>query len=1356
MPKSSIHVFAVVEELDKEYPVYPLQSTAMFDVFHHQLAAADVLPVLSQQFLSPLAALVLDFHTPLQTSIGILEQLRMIIPQASPIIFVVGDNDAEVAVAAMRAGAIDYGVRKRTSPQKLLDILHSGIDATKDATNLNHRNLTDGKDARLDKADELAPMEQMSSEPIGEESHDSTISTALQTISQLQQSKKQLQRSQKFIAEIAEAVPGMLYVFDLVEQCNTYINKQMGSWLGYTNEQVQAMGGKVLPLLMHPEDFARVPAHLAQFQSAPDGEILEFEYRMRHADNTWRWLHTCEVVFQRDENQTPQQILGITQDVTARKNTEALAHESDARFRLLAETIQDVFWIMDLPDPKIVYVSPAYEEVWGRSPEFIYQNHTAWLDTVHPDDRDNVLAGLSNTPQKDVAIEKEYRIVRPDGEVRWIRDRGFAVTDEQGHVFRMLGVAQDVTKRKQAEAALAENEARLRGFVESNVIGILYGDIYGNIFHANDELLRIVGYSRQELKAGQLHWIEMTPPEYLPLDEQKISEAQAEGACIPYEKEYIRKDGRRVPVLIGYSLLGEHREESVVFILDLSTRKRAERALRRSEDRLKMATESAQIGTWDWNLEKNVLSWNGRCKEMFGLSPDAKITIETFFEALHPDEQDRVRHIVGESLIAASGGQYDIEYRVIGIEDGVERWILAKGQAYFAQNGVPRRFVGTVMDVTDRKRAEATLRENQERLQMAIEGAEAGLWDWHIDTHEHYSSSEWLRMLEYGPNELPAKYSSWENLIHPDDKPMVMEKLYSHLQDSSIPYRFDYRLLTKSGKWKWIANFGKVVVRDDEGKPVRMSGIHQDISDRKRAEQQLRLSEDRYRTLANAVSQLMWVNAADGKVEFFNQQWKNYTGVKNLELDIRLWTDIVHPDDFEKVQAIRIEAMRNKSPYEVEVRFKRHDQVYRWHLSRTVPLINEAGELVNWFGTATDIDDRKAAEAEREQLLKQEQAARAAAERANRIKDEFLAILSHELRSPLNPILGWTQLLKIGGLNAEKTATALETIERNVKLQTQLVDDLLDVARILRGKLKLHNAPVDLAKTVAAAIETVNTAATAKTITLNTDLEMSAQAWGDAARIQQIVWNLLSNAIKFTPIGGEVTVRLQQTPGNEGRIIVADTGKGIHPNFLPHIFESFRQEDVSITRQHGGLGLGLAIVRHLVEAHGGEIAADSAGEGQGATFTVTLPLMSRRSNMVDDSTSALENLELNEVRVLTVDDNADSREVLSTLLEQYGAQVVAVKSGREALACLASFKPDVLISDLSMPDMDGYVLLRQIRALSSQQNKPVPAIALTACARQEDENSARANGFQKHIAKPVNVDTLIQAVSEIVKSNRQQ
>lgn len=404
-----------------------------------------------------------------------------------------------------------------------------------------------------------------------------------------------------------------------------------------------------------------------------------------------------------------------------------------------------------------------------------------------------------------------------------------------------------------------------------------------------------------------------------------------------------------------------------------------------------------------------------------------------------------------------------------------------------------------------------------------------------------------------------------------------------------------------------------------------------------------------------------------------------------------------------------------------------------------------------------EIAVRQWAEEERARLLVREQELRRQAEDANRMKDEFLATLSHELRTPLNAMLGWAQVLRLGKLDGPAAARALETIERNARAQAQLIADLLDVSRIITGKLRLDVQPVELRRIIEAALDGVRPGADAKGIVLDVSLDpLTSPVIGDADRLQQVVWNLLSNAIKFTSAGGSVQVRLQQR-GDSAEVRVADTGLGIRPDFLPYVFDRFRQAESTITRSHGGLGLGLSIVRHLVELHGGGVSVDSEGEGKGAAFTVRLPVR----QVVSDEAAALDETQtslmrvwdsqglLAGVRVLVVEDEDDTRELLVTALEQCGAEVVSAATAAAALEHLDRRPPDVLVSDLAMPDEDGYSLIRKIRARESERGGTVPAAALTAYARTEDRVRALASGFQRHLPKPIDPSDLIAAVATL-------
>ena len=402
------------------------------------------------------------------------------------------------------------------------------------------------------------------------------------------------------------------------------------------------------------------------------------------------------------------------------------------------------------------------------------------------------------------------------------------------------------------------------------------------------------------------------------------------------------------------------------------------------------------------------------------------------------------------------------------------------------------------------------------------------------------------------------------------------------------------------------------------------------------------------------------------------------------------------------------------------------------------------------------INELKRSEEEREKILLREQAARSEAEAANRIKDQFLATLSHELRTPLTAIIGWAGLLRSQDFDGEMRTQALETVERNARTQAQLIDDLLDVSRIVSGKLLLDVKEVELDQVVMNAINVVRPAADAKGIRITYDRERGRNfIKGDAARLQQIVWNLLSNAVKFTPEGRSVQIRLERI-GAQIKLSVSDTGKGIAADFLPHVFDRFQQADSTTTRNYGGLGLGLAIVRHLVELHGGTVSAESAGEGLGATFSTTFPLLALSTEAYGveaaggdsrDCQTLNSRFRLEGLRVLVVDDEPDTRQVISAVISKSGAEVKTCASAPEALETLQRWKPDILMSDIGMPGEDGYSLIRKVRSLSVESGGLTPAAALTAYAREDDRRQALAAGFQMHVAKPIGSMELISTVA---------
>jgi len=559
----------------------------------------------------------------------------------------------------------------------------------------------------------------------------------------------------------------------------------------------------------------------------------------------------------------------------------------------------------------------------------------------------------------------------------------------------------------------------------------------------------------------------------------------------------------------------------------------------------------------------------------------------------------------------------------------------------------------------------------------------------------------------------------------------------------------------------------------EQGQMMGFVALASDITDWKESEKELRESEQRFSTLFNGMDDyvLVYHLTADhkpGQLIEVNEQACQKLGYTREELLKMSVVDIIGSVSIDPEEKVR-QLLEAKHIVVESVHLTKDGRLLPIEVNATLFTLNNRLTVQS---ICRDITERKKAETERDRLLACEREARAQAETANRIKDEFLAVLSHELRTPLNPILGWSKLLRSRKCDPATTERALETIERNAKLQTQLIEDLLDVSRILQGKLSLNVSPVNLVSVVEAAIETVALAAQAKSIEIKTAFDPNVgQVSGDPNRLQQVVWNLLSNAVKFTPQGGQVEVQLSSSseailspdlnsspsalsPQPSALIKVSDTGIGIDPAFLPHVFDYFRQEDSTTTRRFGGLGVGLAIVRHLVELHGGRVWASSLGEGQGATFTVALPLMNLKPQSPKNHSLLNDFPKLEGVRVVVVDDEVDTLELLQFILKQYGAQVKAVASGAEVLEVLASWKPDILVSDIGMPNFDGYMLIQQIRSLSPEQGGAIAAIALTAYAGEADTEKIVNAGFQGHITKPVEVGTLITAIAQLVRGER--
>ena len=533
-----------------------------------------------------------------------------------------------------------------------------------------------------------------------------------------------------------------------------------------------------------------------------------------------------------------------------------------------------------------------------------------------------------------------------------------------------------------------------------------------------------------------------------------------------------------------------------------------------------------------------------------------------------------------------------------------------------------------------------------------------------------------------------------------------------------------------------------------------LASVEQQVADRtdalSRAMAELRVSEQQFRLITDLSPIHLFRAGPDGDAAYLSPGFLSMTGLRREQAMGFGWIDAVHPDDRERLMTSWQEALHSQVIFQAEFRFRVATGEYRWYRARVVPDRDETGNVIAWVGAAVDLHELHLALDERAEALVKAEHARRLAEEASHLKDEFLASASHELRTPLNAIVGWVHVLQSGALSDDdQRRQAVNAIDRNAKIQTRLIEDLLDVSRMIQGRVSLTVAPLDIRGVIESALETIRHAAMAKDIAVNVESPADAlPVIGDEHRLQQVIWNLLANSVKYTPREGAITISLTRERGR-AVVRVTDTGNGIEPSFLPHVFEPFRQ-GASDTTMRSGLGLGLAIVRRLVDLHGGRIIAESDGIGRGSTFTVSLPIA--QGAAAASALTATPEPNFQRLHVLIAEDDADSAAAVTAILKLHGCETRTAPTAAECLRITGEWPTEVLICDVGLPDDDGYGLLRRLRALP--EGERVPAIALTAYARPEDRAKALAAGFRAHLSKPLDPESLLRELSSAAKAAR--
>jgi PAS domain S-box-containing protein len=762
-------------------------------------------------------------------------------------------------------------------------------------------------------------------------------------------------------------------------------------------------------------------------------------------------------------------------------------------------------------------------------------------------------------------------------------------------------------------------------------------------------------------------------------------------------------------------------------IEDVSARKRMETAVEASETRRSIALSAGRMAAWEYDVATGRNAWDGRLAELLGLSPErAGELSDHWLETVDPRDRPRVTAQFAATL--ADGVRFDTEFRVRRF-DGAPVWFASAAGEVRDSAGRLTKLVGIVQDITDRKAADQALRDSEERLQIALEAARAGAFDWNVETGEVHWTEGHYRVVGLSPDAGPPSYALWRRYVHPDDLPRVEAALAESLR-TGAPYRGDYRACGADGVERWIAAYG--LPTRDEGGRVRMIGAVVDITDRKRSERELEAANTRL---------LEATRAADlGIHEYYPQ-----TGRLVWDGRLRAWWGVppgetvtyetfvsrLHPDDRAATQAAVDRSLdpAGSGRYEAEYRVLHPDGTLRW-IRATGTTSFEDGRAVRLIGTVQDVSD--------------ERKLTAALRQADRQKDVFLAVLSHELRNPLAPVRTAARILARPELDAHQLRWVQGVVQRQTEHMACLLDDLLDVARITQGKLDLRRELVSIAGVVDVAVEAARPLLDRKqhrlTVTLPPDTPVVS---GDPLRLAQVLSNLLTNAAKYTDPGGRIGIDVR-TDGDRVTLEVADSGIGIPAAALATLFEMFAQAPDAHERAEGGLGVGLALVKGLVELHGGTIEARSDGEHRGSTFTIHLPRAEpARSADVADVGPAASGIPR---RVLVVDDNRDAADSLAMLLALSGHEVRVAYDATGALAVGPEFRPDVAILDIGLPQMDGYALAGAVRAETWGVHTLLAAV--TGWGQDQDRRRAAEAGFDVHLTKPVDpsrIESLLAA-----------
>ncbi len=1004
---------------------------------------------------------------------------------------------------------------------------------------------------------------------------------------------------------------------------------------------------------------------------------------------------------------------GIAIDVTERLRAERALRDSEERFRAVMVNAPVAIFIKDLAG-RYTLVNPLASEALGRPKGAEgFTDHdllpASVADRIRAVDLEVIASGRVS--------EQEEIVERPGfyGEFLSVK---FPMRDGEGRIVGVCGVAVDVTERKRAQRALRESDQRLRLATQTGKLGVWDWDVANDRISWSESLYAIHGVNPEWFSETVGDFSALVHPDDRELVRQALREAIERDGPTELEFRAIRADGEVIWLFTNAVVLRKDGQAVRMLgaTIDITERKRGEMALRESEERFRTLASHAPVGIFRAEPNGENVFVNENWCEMAGMTPEQAVG-QGWMDALHPEDRERV--VAGWEEALRTGTTSAAEFRFLRPDGGVT-WLQGNATPLRDAAGEVVGYIGTVADITQRKRAEEALR-NSERMYRAIgESIDYGVWVCDAAGRNIYSSESFLQLV--GLTQEECSDMGWTSVLHPDDVDQTVAA-WRQCVRAGLPWDVEHRFRGVDGRWRPVLARG-VPVRDDAGEIIAWVGINLDISELKQAENELRESEARFRSMADNAPVLIWVNGVGG-CQFVNREYLRFVGATPDEVSGMNWTAFVHPEDLAGYVAAYVAAFEQKKPFEAQCRFRRADGQYRWLSCTGATRLRGDGAFLGYVGCSVDVTDIK----ESEDALRE----------ADRRKDDFLAMLGHELRNPLAGIVTGAQvlgMLDLGGEAGEMQAV----IARQASHMSQIVDDLLDVSRIARGKLTLREQHVNLCKLLRDAVQDYRRGQAMSQGQLNYKGPLEdVWAWVDPTRVTQALSNVIHNSVKFSDGAGGIAVELSVDAERTcAEIAVTDRGIGMTRETIDRIFEPFNQADTSLERSRGGLGLGLALAKGLVELHGGTIGAASPGLGGGSTITMTLPCVTPPAGGAPRTTQG----PIAARRVLLVDDRRDAILPLARMLEWEGHVVATAMDGPTGLAQAAEFHPDVVLCDIGLAgDMNGYEVCRALRATSEFAEAYL--VAVTGYGQDEDRRLAREAGFDFHLTKPVGRDQLI-------------